>query len=197
MNQLRYKAKQFQSTSIEPSESTSNNITSSFSSPPIPHPIYTPLHRAKETNIKSLELFIEKIEKDIFDTAAVRNVRPNISKEEKEALKEITSWINQTVLVQDKGSRFVILDNNDYEQQIQAQINTSSFNQLEEDPSKNFDIQINNWVLKWYRKKVLNDKWKLYITPHNSRPGKMYGNIKTYKTVNPSRVITSGSNTPV
>ena len=88
----------------------------------------TRLYRAKETNIKSLELFIENIEKDIFDTAAVRNVRPNISKEEKEALKEIRSWNNQTVRVQDKGSPFAILDNNDYEQKLQTQIDRSSFN---------------------------------------------------------------------
>ena len=34
---------------------------------------------------------MENIEKDIFDTAAVRNVRPSMSKEKKEALKEISS----------------------------------------------------------------------------------------------------------
>ena len=78
----------------------------------------------------------------------MRNDRPNISKEEKEALKEIRSWNYQTVRVQDKGSRFVILGNNDYEQKIQTQIDRSSFNRLEEDPSKKFGIQINNWVLK-------------------------------------------------
>ena len=49
--------------------------------------------------MKSLELFIEKIEKDIFDTAEVGTVRLNISKEEKEALKEIRSWKNQIVRV--------------------------------------------------------------------------------------------------
>ena len=102
---------------------------------------YTPLYRAKETNIKSLELFIENIEKDIFDTTAVRNVRPNISKGEKEALKEIKSWNNQTVRVQDKGSHFVILGNNDYEQKIQTQIDRSSFNRLEE-------VQVRNLTLK-------------------------------------------------
>ena len=31
VNQLRYKVKQFQSTSIEPSESNNNNINNSFS----------------------------------------------------------------------------------------------------------------------------------------------------------------------
>ena len=144
-----------------------------------------------------MELFFEKIEKDTFDTAAVRNVRPNISKEEKEALKEIRCRNNQTVLVQDKGFPFVILDNNDYEQKIQAQINRSSFKQLEKDPSKNFDIHIDNWVLEWHWKKELNDKWKSYIWLPNLRPGKMYRNIKIHKTDNPARVITSGCNTPV
>ena len=47
------------------------------------------------------------------------------------------------------------------------------------------------------QKKVLNNKWKSYIAPHNLRTGKMYGNIKTHKTGNPARVITSGCNTPV
>ena len=88
----------------------------------------------------------------------MRNVRSNISKEEKEALKEISSWNNQTVRVQDNGSRFAIFDNKDYEQKIQTQINKSSFNQWKKDQSKIFDIQINNCVLKLYRKKVLNDK---------------------------------------
>ena len=115
-----------------------------------------------------MELFIENIEKDIFDTAAVRNVRPNISKEEKEAFKEIRSWNDQTGHVQDKGSHFVILDNNDYDYYIHTQINRSSFKQLGEDPSKKFDIQINNWVLKWHNKKVLNDKWN-YIPQFKTR----------------------------
>ena len=39
---------------------------------------------------------------------------------EKEALKEIRSWNNQTVRIQDQGSRFVILDNNDYEQKLDS-----------------------------------------------------------------------------
>ena len=54
-----------------------------------------------------MELFIEKKkQKDVSDTAAVRNFLPNILKEEKEALKEFRSWNNQTIRVRDKGSRF-------------------------------------------------------------------------------------------
>ena len=142
MNQLRYKVKQSQSASIEQSESNNNNINNSFSSPPVRYTRYTPLYRAKETNINSLELFIENIEKDIFDAVAVRSFRPNISEEEKEALKEIRWWNNQTVQVQDKGSRFAILDNNDYEQKTQTQTDRSSFNRFS--PFDKKKIQVRN-----------------------------------------------------
>ena len=107
-----------------------------------------------------MELFIENIGKYIFDTAALRNIQLNTSKEEKKALKDIRYWNNHKLRVQD----------NCYEQKIQTQIKKSSFNQLEEGSSKKFEIQINNWVPKWHKKKVLNDKWKSYITPHNLRP---------------------------
>ena len=146
MNQLRYKVKQSQSTSIEPSESNNNNINNSFSSPPVRYTRYTPLYRAKGTNINSLELFIENIKKDIFDAAAKRNFRPNISEEDKEALEEIRWWNNQTVQVQDKGSRFVILDNNDYEQKIQTQIDRSSFSQFSQFNQKK--IQVRNLTFR-------------------------------------------------
>ena len=77
------KAKQSQLTSIEPSDTYSNHIGNSFVPPPIPHKRYTPLHRTKETNIKSSELFFKNIEKDVFDIPAVKNVQPNISKTKK------------------------------------------------------------------------------------------------------------------
>ena len=68
---------------------------------------------------------------------------------------------------------------------------------MEEDLCKKYDIQINNWALKWYWKKILHDKGMSYITPRNSRLGKMCSNIETYKADKPTRVITTGCNTAV
>ena len=76
--------------------------------------------------------------------------RPNISKREQNALKEIKSWKDQTIRIQDKGSRFVILENRDYEQKIKYQIERSSFKQLPQDPSKQFEMKVNNWIEKWH-----------------------------------------------
>ena len=55
---------------------------------------------------------MENIEEELFDTAAVRNVWPNVLRGEIEAVEDIRLWHNQTVCVEDKGSCFVILGNN-------------------------------------------------------------------------------------
>ena len=51
-------------------------------------------------------------------------------------LKEIRYWDQQTTKIQDKGSRFVILDNSDYKEIVQHQINGSSFEKISENPNK-------------------------------------------------------------
>ena len=43
----------------------------------------------------------------------------------------------------------------------------------------------------------ISEKWKKFITVKDSAPGKMYGNVKTHKIGNPTRVITSGCNTAI
>ena len=63
---------------------------------------------------------------------------------EKKALKEIQSWDDKVVRVQDKESRFVIPEKEVYEEKIQQQIDRSSFKELKEDPSKLFQQKINN-----------------------------------------------------
>ena len=82
----------------------------------------------------NLELYIENLEKDLINQKNVKKFRHNITKEEQIALKEIKNWDEQTIRIQDKGSRFVILDNSDYEEKVQHQINRSSFEKLSENP---------------------------------------------------------------
>ena len=65
----------------------------------------------KETDNKSLEIFIQKIKKDLFNPENVKKVCHNLSKDEKAALKDIRNLDENVVRVQDKRSRFVVLDN--------------------------------------------------------------------------------------
>ena len=42
---------------------------------------------------------------------------------------------------------------------------------------------------------MIDKYWKRFITSANSRPGKMYGLVKTHEVNDPVRVFTSGCNT--
>ena len=105
------------------------------------------------------------------------------------------SWKDKVIRVQHKGSRFVILNTDNYIEKVGNQINRSSFERLNTDPSAKFKQRVNNWLDKWSDK--VNNEWKQFIKPDNCNAGKMYGMVKTHKTDNPVRVITSGCNTAV
>ena len=88
-------------------------------------------------------------------------------------MKEIKSWDDKLILVQDKGSRFVVLSNNDYESKVQHQIDRSSFTETDIDYSKNFEENVNSWISKWILRGVIDNNRKRFITPTNSTPGKV------------------------
>ena len=112
-------------------------------------------------------------------------------------MKETRNWDKQTIRIQDKGLRFVILDNLDYEEKVQHQINRSSFEKISENPNKIYEKRVNTWIEKWYNNKSISEKWKKFRAVKDSTPGKMYGNIKTHKIGNPTKAITSGCNTTI
>ena len=74
------------------------------------------LYNTKETKYKSLETFIENMEKGLFKPENIKLARSNLSTDEKKALKVIKSWDDKLVRVQVKGSIFVILENKVYEE---------------------------------------------------------------------------------
>ena len=94
--------------------------------------------------------------------------------------------------MQDKGSQFIVLDNQDYLEKIEYQLGRSSFEELDHNPSKLFSEQVDLWIQKWTENKVLDKSWSKLIEPSFVAPGKMYGLVKTHKADNPVRVITSG-----
>ena len=173
-------------------EHLDSRIISQFGNPP---PSKSPLHvnyREDKTNINSLETFIELAENDIFKPDNYRQIKCNITKEEREGLKNIQRDSTRSYRIQDKGSRFVILDNDDYIEKIDYQLRRSSFSESNDNPSNDFEINLIMWIEKWKRNGVLNNSWSRFIKPSISSPGKMYGLFKTHKEGNLVRVITSG-----
>ena len=101
---------------------------------------------------------MENLEKDLINPKNVKKFRHNTTTEEQIALKEIRNCDEQTIRIQDKGSRFVILDNSDYEEKVQHQINRSSFKKLSENPNKIYEKRVNTWIKKWYNNKHIREK---------------------------------------
>ena len=107
----------------------------------------------------------------------------------------MNSWDDKVICVQDKGSSFVVLDTNSFIEKVEHQINRSSFDKLDTDPSPKFKEKVNNWLEKWSH--IITDEWKEFTKPDNCNAGKMYSMVKTHKADNPVRVITIGCNTVV
>ena len=180
---------------INTEETTMNNNSFPPGKPPPKVNPYQQLCRSKPSNNNSLELFIDNIEKELFNPSNIRKTRNNLNKKEKLALNEMKSWEDKVIRVQDKSWRFVVLNTDNYTEKVGNQINRSSFEKLNTDPSAKFKQRVNNWLEKWSDK--VNNEWKQFIKPDNCNAGKMYGMVKTHKTDNPVRLITSGCNTAV
>ena len=129
--------------------------------PPKANP-YQQLYRSKPSTNNSVELFIKSIEKELFKRNNIRKIQNNVNKEEKLALIEMKPWDDKVIRVQDKGLRFVVLDTNSY---IEHQINRSSFDKRDADPSPNFKEEVNNWLEKWLD--IVTNEWKEFIRPDN------------------------------
>ena len=73
------------------------------------------------------------------------------------------SWDDKVIHVQDKGSRFVVLDTNNYIEKVEHQINRISFDKRDADQSPKFKEKVNNWLEKW--SDIIINGWKKFITP--------------------------------
>ena len=139
---------------------------------------YQNLYRSKPSTNNSVESFINGIEKERFNSNNIGKIRNNLNKEEKQALKEMKSWDDKVIRVQDKGSRFVVLDTNSFIEKVEHQINRSSFDKLNTDPSPKFKEKVNNWLEKWSH--IITNEWKEFTKPDNCNAGKMYDMVKTH-----------------
>ena len=112
---------------IHPQVKSNEPTTNENKFPPGKANPYQQLYRSKPSANNSVELFVKSIEKGLFNPSNIRKIRNNLNKEEKLAFKEMKSWNDKVIRVQDKGSRFVILDTNSYIEKVEHQIDRSFF----------------------------------------------------------------------
>ena len=87
--------------------------------------------------------------------------------------------------LQDKGSRFVILDRQDYIDKVESNLNDGSLDVLPSDPSIIFTETVKNWGEKWINMGEIAEPLLDCILNSKARPGINCGLIKTHKPCNP------------
>ena len=92
--------------------------------------LYQQLYRSKPSKNSSLELFMNNIEKELFNPSNIIKTRNNLKNEEKLALDEMKSWKEKVIRVQDQVSGLVVLNTDNYVKKKEQKINKSSFDKL-------------------------------------------------------------------
>ena len=144
-----------------------------------------------------LELFLSNIRKDIINPRNVSCIRDNLPKGEHSALRTLKNS-DVTIRIQDKGSRFVLINPTDYEGKMLGQLNNPlHYEALQSDPTAKHLRLVEQWCSKWLQKSEISPEIASWIVNKKARPGVAFGNIKTHKNDNPLRLITSCCGTAI
>ena len=142
-----------------------------------------------------LGTYIDCVRDDII-AGLKANVKWNITKEEKIAMKEHLSDDTLVIRQADKGSGFVILDREDYIEKQNAELKDSkTYKQTDEDLTKQINSKVRRLVNKMYKQGVISSELRQYLLPSICHPGRLKGNPKIHTAGNPMRTIISGIGT--
>ena len=122
VNKLRYRvSKPAETSSINVNNTTnmSNSLVCQIGNPSIEAKFSNVNFRKEKTNISSLETFIELVEKDLLKPSNYSKIKGNITTEERKAFKSIQNDELRSYRLQDRGLRFVVLNNQDYVEKIE------------------------------------------------------------------------------
>jgi len=144
-----------------------------------------------------LELFLSSVRRDLINPRNIKSARDNLTKGERVALKQFRNS-DIVIRIQDKGSRFVLIDKGEYEDKMFGQLhNQLHYKSLQEDPTYRHLAVVESWCNKWVRKGEISDQLANWIINKKAKPGVAFGNIKTHKAGNPLRLITSCCGTAI
>ena len=144
-----------------------------------------------KSSFPEVELFLNNLNKDIFESNNLRRAKDNLTREERLALGKLKSSDN-VFRIQDKGSRFVSISQNEYKDKMLAQLNNDlHYNKLDHDPTSEHFEKMKNWGRKWFSEGQISQEIATWIANLEPKPGLAFGNVKTHKEGNPLRLITS------
>ncbi|CAF4251052.1 unnamed protein product, partial [Rotaria magnacalcarata] len=140
----------------------------------------------KSAAISEMSIFIQKWGKP---------TKFNMNKEETKLLKEIKSIHDIVIIQADKGGKIVIMNKNDYFNQIEEKLNDLNvYEQVKNDPTTIIKTEINKKVTKMLEQNKITDHNKYDLTSIDDLP-KIRGQLKLHKIDTPMRIVTCSRDT--
>ena len=110
-------------------------------------------------NHHTINTYVEAVKKDIEQSKTVtpRKIRPNLSKDEKVALKDLLKQDDIIITNADKGGTVVIMDVNDYIREAKQQLNGSkNYKVLVKDPTITNNDLVNQTIDRFTKEQLIN-----------------------------------------
>ena len=133
----------------DPEESASTDKQSQNHLPPIPG---KKRWKPPISKFPKLELLLPNIRQDIINPRNIRNSRDNLSKGERSALRELKNS-DVSIRIQDKGSRFALIDSKEYNNKMLGQLNNPlHYKVLRLDPTSKHLGLVEQWCSEWLQR---------------------------------------------
>ncbi|XP_066289685.1 uncharacterized protein [Branchiostoma lanceolatum] len=123
----------------------------------------------------------------------LRTVKPpksNITKQEREALKELRKDKNVLILPADKGKATVLMDRTDYEEKVSAMLaDGKTYEKLPTDPTQKYKRKLVAILTRLLKESKITEEQKNYLYPTAENVPRMYCTPKIHKPGYPLRPI--------
>ena len=151
-----------------------------------------------------LELFIQKVSQELpQNPSSNHSISPdNIPKESRKALEEMKKWKDVVIRPADKGTKFIIMDREDYIQRTLVHLSDPDTFMIVEDKSaalRTIKDSITEWTVRHADEPGMASTISSLVIPNDScKIGNNYINPKAHKPEQnyPSRMISTGCAAP-
>ena len=142
-------------------------------------------HHTISTYVEAVKKYIEQIK-----TVTPRKIRPNLSKDEKLALKYLSRRDDIIVANADKGDAVVIMEVNDCVREAKSQQNDSkNYKVLVKDPATTNNNLVNQTINRFKKEQLINENIANELKNQSPRTPQFYISPKIHKEDNPGRPV--------
>ena len=132
-----------------------------------------------------------------IETLHLTHITDNLTKEERQALRNLKKRQDIIIKPADKGSGTVVMDKSWYIDECNRQLNDAKFyRQLDGDITDTIQQRVTVYIERMFNDGYIDEKTKKYLVQTNVKPGRFYILPKIHKTGNHGRPTVSSNSHP-